>query len=309
MRHHALRHHALRCHSPSRRTPRHRSLTAAVTLFAALLAVPNLAAAAPEPAAVPNAPVAAPGAREDRLLTTPTRWWTYGNISANSVAAQLDAHGARLTDLHVDSVTPLRFTVTMVRNTGAYALGSRWFYDEMWPQWVDRTIWDDLRPTVVREYLDGQTPYYAGVLVDNPGAARDWNFYRGTAADVTAGLARTGDRLVSLTAFPAGTSRRFLAMGVPNTESYRWAWHHDVSAATLNARIARSGGRLVDLDRNPDGTWDAIVYDVPGRSSWFSGQTLTKLKQRAAAQNARLIDVTPYRSGRSVRYAGVLSEN
>src|SRR4051812_3765893 len=78
---------------------------------AGLVAV--LALATPSVLIAANPASAAVGPVDDRMISTPTGWWTYGNVSATTLGNLLTANGARLTDLQVDSVSPLTFSATM----------------------------------------------------------------------------------------------------------------------------------------------------------------------------------------------------
>src|SRR5262245_35497584 len=63
-------------------------------------------------------------AATDLSINTPTGWWFYTGINANTVSSYLTTNNARLTDIEVQSVgsggAPV-FTVRMVPNSGAYA--------------------------------------------------------------------------------------------------------------------------------------------------------------------------------------------
>ena len=60
-----------------------------------------------------------PAVLDDRTMSTATSWWTYVNVDAAAVSDLLGQHLARPTDLRVTSTSPVRFSVTMVRNSGA----------------------------------------------------------------------------------------------------------------------------------------------------------------------------------------------
>lgn len=69
-----------------------------------------------------------PGPGDDRMISTPTAWWTWQNITPGALAADLNQDGARLADLRVTSTSPLLFTATAVSNSGAYGSASWWYY-------------------------------------------------------------------------------------------------------------------------------------------------------------------------------------
>src|SRR5262245_60874810 len=64
---------------------------------------------------------AAIGAADDRQLTNPTGWATYTGVSPSTITSLLNTNHARLTDIQAESSST--FTVVMVANSGAYAVG------------------------------------------------------------------------------------------------------------------------------------------------------------------------------------------
>lgn len=64
----------------------------------------------------------------ERTSGQSTGWWLYRNVSAETIRAALDEHGARLIDLEVTSASPLRFAACLVSNSGSYTSDSWWYY-------------------------------------------------------------------------------------------------------------------------------------------------------------------------------------
>ena len=64
----------------------------------------------------------------ERISGESTGWWWYSNASAEAISSALDEHSARLIDLEVTSVSPLRFSACLVRNSGSYASGWWWYF-------------------------------------------------------------------------------------------------------------------------------------------------------------------------------------
>jgi hypothetical protein len=255
---------------------------------------------------------AAVGPADDRLQTQPTGWWTYANVDAGTVSAKLSANGARLTDLRVNSASPLRFTVTMVRNTGTYSSGWWWYYGQTSADVSARLAGNSARLITAQRYWTGTGWRYAVVMVPNTGAnAKAWWWYDGSASLISAQLAAHSARLISLSSYTVGGVRQFVGIMVPNTgtDAYAWWWYYGVSAATVSANLNANHARIIDLDPNSDGTFNVVMYRAPAASWWYYGQTAGQLVSRALQHGARLIDVTPYLAGGVVRYAGVMVNN
>jgi hypothetical protein len=252
--------------------------------------------------------LAATGSADDRLLTTPTGWWTYNNIDANTVSAKVNEHGARITDLRVISSSPLRFTVTMVKNTGAYASGWSWYPSLTGKQVGDQLNADNGRLISAARYETASGPRYAVVMVNNSGSNfKNWYWCDCTASQLGDMLTDTNSRLTHISAY-GSSPRRYVAISVANQsdDAYGWGWWLGVSAQTIKDNL-HSGDRIIDLDANPDGTFNTIVYHVPGGGawSWGVGMSAADLVEQAKQHGNRLISMS--RSGNS--YSGVMVDN
>src|SRR5207245_2450364 len=72
-----------------------------------------------------TAPASSALAGDDNENSTPTAWWIYTGQSLADINSTLTAKQARIVDIAVDN--PNAFTVTYVKNTGAYNK-AWWFY-------------------------------------------------------------------------------------------------------------------------------------------------------------------------------------
>src|SRR5437868_12756482 len=61
----------------------------------------------------------------DRSLTTPTGSEWYSGVDANFLSARVQQANMRISDLHVESTAPYRFTATLVKHAGDY--GHAWW--------------------------------------------------------------------------------------------------------------------------------------------------------------------------------------
>jgi hypothetical protein len=269
-------------------------LTIAATVLGALAAAGSAAAVT--------------GPSDDRLLTTPTSWWTYSNIDANTVSAKVNENGARITDLRVNSSSPLRFTVTMVKNAAAYASGWSWYPSLTGQQVSERLIADNGRLISAQRYDTDDGPRYAVVLVNNSGSNfKNWTWCDCTASDLGKMLTSTNSRLTHLSAY-GSSPRRFVAIAVANQgdDAYAWGWWVGVSANSISQNL-HAGDQIIDLDANPDDTFNVIVYQVPGGGAWRWGIGLSAadLIEQANQHGNRLISVSP----NGGKYSGVMVDN
>jgi len=269
------------------------------------IAVAVAGAASLVPAATPASAAVGPG--EDRQISSPAGWWTYTGVDASFVSSQLSANGARLTDIKVEGGSPLKFTVTMVRNTGAYGSAWWWYYGQTASQVVSTGNANNARPIAIHGYNTADGVRFATVYVSNTGAnAEPWSFYYGTPSYI--GSQTAGKRMVSFGRIQ-GTSYYTALFGTNSgTDATGWWWYYGQSTSQLQSLATANGARLVDLDRNNDtGTYNAIMYKNTGGPKWrfYNGYSASGLVNKALQDGQRLFDVTPYYVGASKYFAAV----
>lgn len=257
---------------------------------------------------------AAVGPGEDRQLSSPTAWWTYNGLTAAQVSATLQTNNARLTDLKVDySGATLKFTVTEVRNTGAYASAWWWYYGITPSQVVSISRANSARPTVATCYQVSGTTRCAVIMIGNTGAnAEPWSFWVGTASYIDAKVNANYNRLLSYSRVQ-GTSY-YSAVLASNTGSDGTAWwyYRGLSSTQVSYNAWRNHARVIDLDHNDDtGTYNAVMYANPAGtpSSLRVLESLNALMVDALLAGQRLFDVSPYVSGGQGAIAGLMVNN
>ena len=75
-----------------------------------------------------NATPAAAVQDPERNATTPTRWHFWVGQKKSKIDELAQNAGERVVDVNVDSVTPLRFSAVLVRNSGTYARTGDWSF-------------------------------------------------------------------------------------------------------------------------------------------------------------------------------------
>ena len=255
---------------------------------------------------------AAPPPSDDRLGDQPSGWWMYNNLDATTLSDKLTENKARLTDLRVNSASPLTFTATMVPASGPYGTGYWWYYDRTRAQVDSLLATNNARPISLQKYWTGSAWRYAVVMVPNTGADyRPWKIAEGTPSAISSALTAFGDSRLAGLSVNVGDSTfsNYTAIIVSNANGYGWWWYPSLTADGVASVLTSTGGRLVDLDPHGNGTFSVIIYAMPGQYWWHYGQTAKQLLDLATQHGARMIDVTPYNSGGTVRYAGVMVNN
>jgi len=256
---------------------------------------------------------AAVGTGEDRQKSTPTGWWSYNGVDAAYVSSKLNANGARLTDLRVEPGTsPQKFTVTMVKNAGAYANGYWWYYGLTAAQVNSYLSANHARLIEMQGYNTAAGIRFAVIMIPNSGSnAEASGWYYGTPSFI-ASKVNSSNRMVSFGRIQ-GTSYYTAVFGSnTGTDNTGWWWYYGMSTAQIGSIANANHARIVDLDRNNDnGTYNVLMYSNPTGTGWwwYVGASHAALVEKANQNGARLIDVTQYNSGATRLFAGVMVDN
>ncbi len=252
----------------------------------------------------------------ETLNTTPTGWWWYYGQTPEQVSALLSNNGARLVSLQVEQVSPLRFTVAMVRNSGSYAKSWWWFYGLTAGQLSTQISNLNARIIDINAYeVNGQT-YFAAVLIRNTGAdAKGWWWYYGlTSAQVSTYLQQNNARLVDMDAYVIGGVTRYAVVMIPNTgaDAKAWWYYYGVTGNQISSFLSQNNAFLINIEpANANGTtFNVIMEKSPGiHWWWYYGQTASQLSERIAQNGARLLDVKSYFVNGSRRFAAIMVNN
>jgi hypothetical protein len=242
-----------------------------------------------------------PGPADDRMISTPTSWWTYQNVDADTVSATLSQNGARPTDLRVLSSSPLRFSVTEVRNTGAYASGYWWYVGITMSQVNNNLAANNARLISAVRYGS----VYAVVMVPNTGAnAKAWGWCDTDFAGISACLGNS-NRLTTIETYAPG---RYVVTFVNNSEGFGWCWYAGISRADLGNVCG--GQSVLDISANADGTFNvaSVAQNGDGRVRDFASPG-DLVAFALSSPPDRPLFVTPYVQGGTTRWITSLRHN
>ncbi len=253
-------------------------------------------------------------AGDDRFQTAPTAWWAYSKADAATLSQRLADNNARLTSLTVDAgSSPVTFTVTMVRNTGAYATPWWWYVGQTVDQVKTLTTNNHARLVSAERYWTGSDWRFAVVMVANPTNIA-WGWWYGDASYINTQASSHNFRIIRLQSYVESGVKRFVAVMVTNTGLTAvpwWGWWYNISSASVNQHLSANNATLLDVRRNDDGTFDVLLARRPtgGWSIWWYGQDLPDLLDRAVINGARLIALQSFVSAGKILYVGVLTPN
>jgi Beta-lactamase enzyme family len=279
-------------------------------LVAVLAALAVLLATVGASNATPAAAVQDP----ERNATTPTRWHFWVGQKMSRIDQLAQGAGERVVDVNVDSVTPLRFSAVLVRNSGIYARTGGWSIgseaDVTKKINAEQGRLIDLEPfTLFGKRL------FAYVWVKNTGAAGKtwyWNYDR-SLKQVVAEINKYKVRLVDLATYVVNGKRRYSYIGIANTgvDAKAWWWYVNVSPQFVQEKAQEHGARLIDVERPSPGLMTVIMQrnDESAYSRHVYDYTLTDLLRFQASNSVRITDLERYVKNGNVRYAASLIDN
>lgn len=260
---------------------------------------------------------------DDHSTNVPTGWWTYTNVTADQVGTYLNQNGARLTEIEVYSVSGgvPRFSVRMVKNSGAYAVpGWWWYYGLTYAQVTSYVNANNGRLIEIEPYdIGGGVIRYAVVMVSNTGAAaRAWTYLMGvSSAQITDHINNTGHRMIDIDSYTEGGVKKYTAAFVANTgtDAKSWQWWINQTPASIASRVASFKGRIVKLERQSNGTYNFIQVNNTGSdaSAWwyqYGFGSMADLNNYSLQVASRPVDITTYVDGNGARrYDAVFIDN
>lgn len=250
----------------------------------------------------------------ERGLMTPTAWYWLTGVSVDTVKAKI-ANGYRIFDIEVDSTSPFRVSVVMVKNEGEYKKGWWWYYGQTSEQ-VKNLISSKKARIIDSEiyYVNGQKRY-AVVMVPNSGAsAKSWWYYSGlTFAQIGEKVSEKQGRMIDLDSYMVNGQRRYNIVMIPNSGSDQKAWWYygNIAADTLNTKLSTNKARITDIEIRSNGRFNVIMEKTSGETWWYYyGQTMAQVNAKTSLHGARIIDVERYKNTNGqTRFAVVMLKN
>jgi len=240
-------------------------------------------------------------AEDDRLNRHPVQQAWLHDVTISTVTAYTNA-GYRITDLEVTSASPFHVTVTLVKNTGAYA--KRWYW------YVGMTAADvttkinqlGVRITDLEPYNAGGVLRFAAVFEDNQGRnAKSWWWYYGVQfADLQTFYQNNGARIIDLDKYTVGSTTAYTGVMIRNAgdDALSWSWALNYSGSSVISRLQTLGHQLYDIEKVGDDRYNMISVDNnQSLATWFN-VTPTYAETLRRNGNYRIIDIEPYTDGR-----------
>jgi CubicO group peptidase (beta-lactamase class C family) len=267
---------------------------------------------------------ASPGTAQEKLapersLSTQTGWWLYPNVTQQELAAALDKTKSRIVDLELNAVAPLKFSATLVQNSGPYASGWWWYVDQTGESLGKLLTQNKARLTNLNVYRVNGQLRFAAVMVSNTGANETgwWWYFDQTADGVRKLLDQNKARLVELQAYSAGNNQILYAAVMVSNQGPKatgWWWYLGQTRDQIAKLLDANKARILKLKHSVGGQlYDVIMVANPAGPEnvgwwWWTDVPTGNLVELAARFHSRLFDVVPPVIG-TTSYAGVAVDN
>lgn len=249
----------------------------------------------------------------DQTLTTPTAWYWYNNVSSAKVSQEITENNGRLIDLEVESASPLRFTVSMVKNSGDYQKNWWWYFGQTKADLQAKMSLHSARIQDLEVYSVNGEQRYAAILVPNTGAdAKQWWWYHGISATTLKDKVNAnGARIIDLDTRVVNNVRVYDAVMVKNTgvDAKSWWYYHNKSATEIASLLNQNRARIIDIEDRTAGRFDVVMVRNADKWWWYHDVSETQLKDLYGRDGARIVDVERYQLNGSTRYSVALINN
>lgn len=234
----------------------------------------------------------------DNQNQTPTGWAWYTGVDANTLGGAVN-QGYRIVDLSVTQASPLLFNAALVQNTGSYAQGWYWYYNQTAAELNTLTGTLGARITDVEPYFVGGQLEFAALLAPNTGADQKgwWWYYGDSPTDISNQLSQNNARLIDLKSYVDNGTRVYAAVMISNTgaDNRAWWYYYNVDPGQISTFLSQNQARLVDFEPVDSGHFDVIMQQDAGIGWWwYYGVDLNTLGKIAQQNGARIFNVESY---------------
>jgi Beta-lactamase enzyme family len=244
-------------------------------------------------------------AGDDRESITPAGWKVRTNQSVTDIQAW-SAQGYRPIDAEVESASPLRMTMTYVKNSGSYLKSWSMIVDKTAAQ-VAAAISSSKRLLNLTPYVSSGSAKFCAIFVGNTGTEKkSWYWWPGSSLAYIQGRATIlGVRLTDIDSYVVGKTRYYCGIGIKNTgsDARQWRLYSDQTSSQVSTKLGQTGMRVYDIERRSVGRYDVILVKstVSTSSWWYLNRTMSRLDALSKQNGARIFDVerftingTPY---------------
>ena len=253
----------------------------------------------------------------ERNLTKPSQWYWLTGVTAAQIKQKVD-QGYRIFDLEIESTSPYKFSVAMIKNSGAHKSGWWWYYGKSSQQIKDLLSQKKARIIDMEIYYVGGQKKYGVVMVPNTGSnAKSWWYYSALTGDqVGKKLSENKARMVDFDTYVQGGKRYFTAVMIANkgNDAKGWWYYSNLTAAQVKQKLSANKARITDIEvrqvQNGQPRFMVVMEKLQGEYWWwYYGKTMNQVNELANQNGARIIDITPYKVAGKKRFAVAMLTN
>jgi Beta-lactamase len=243
-------------------------------------------------------------AEDDNENSAPTEWWTYARQSVSDIVNTIKARNARIINIEASNSSFTSYTVTYVKNTGAYAKQWWWYVGIDANALSANLAANNARLISLKAYdVGGGNIRFAVAMIANTGVdAKMWWYYFGqTPSEIETHSRENGARLASLQSYYSNGQTYYSAIMIANVgaDEKAWWWYYNVSSKVIGDAVASHGARLLDVTPASDGNFNAVIESCSsGCAAWWWRHGLSANGVTAAARDngARVMTAAAYQA-------------
>ena len=260
---------------------------------------------------------AQPAELSERRLMNPTGWYWLTGANPDQVKAKV-SEGYRIIDLEIESASPLKLTVAMVKNSGVHRKTWWWYYGLKGDQVSSKISEKKGRLIDIETYQVSGQKRYALLMVSNSGQnQKAWWYYTWKGfGDIKTQISQRKARLVDLDTYAKNGNRYYSAIMLPNKgkDAKSWWYYTNLSAAEIKQKLKQHSARLTDIEvrsAGSSGTKFAVLMEKNEGTTWwwYYGKTMKQLKEITAQKGARIFDIETYKVNGKKRFAVLMLRN
>ena len=255
----------------------------------------------------------------ERFETNRVANWHYAEITPENLKKKARDNNARIIDLDVVKTSPLTFSASLVKNTGAHKSGWWWYYDLTEQRLNELTEENNARVIDIDVYHRGDKLRFAALMVPNTGDRRmGWYWgYGMSEAGLKQNYRDKNMRILDLERYRHKGKTYFAAVLVDNQGANKsgWYWYPGLSRSEVSAKLSDNKMRLIDIERyKAGGNTRFAVLMMPrdknesGHYWWYQGITKGQLSTMVRRHGARVVDIEPPAYG-AKGYSAILIDN
>jgi hypothetical protein len=242
-------------------------------------------------------------AADDNENSTPTGWWLYTGQSYNDIVQKVQALSARITDISPDNSSGNSFTVTYVRETGAFNKQWWWYVGIDAPTLQKNLDTNKARLISLKAYdTGGGNIRFAVAMIANSGADNKawWYYYGKSTTDITSLTKANNARLTALESYTSKGQTLYTCIMIANTgaDNKGWWWYFNETPQTISSSVSTNKARVIALTPSAtSGRFNAVLEGCAGGCPgwwWYYGLDSADTLSKAEDNGARVMTAARY---------------